>query len=85
MTSEMVIERLDESLLDAAIVCEITLAPETIFQQQCDNPAVARIRAACPCGRRRRLFICARCLDELRAGTILCSRCRSVPENWSII
>lgn len=62
-----------ESVLDAVLPCETF---KYRAHKSCGNPAVARIKAQCTCGKQQRpWFVCEGCLEEIEDGNLNCWGC----------
>ena len=79
--SEMLVEVTDLSELDleAAPPCEILFVnKDTKHEFRCGKPSVVRMRMTCSgCHRKRTLFLCRKCYDDLRKGRLSCWYCFS--------
>lgn len=70
--------RLDESMMDASIRCQIQYVDgRGRAWELCDNEATTRVDFVCTCGGAAKKFVCDECLEDLKRGAILCSKCGS--------
>jgi hypothetical protein len=74
---------LTDSLLEDDIPCEIK---GDVSLQFCGKPSVARIKRPCQCiDIALWFFVCAECLEDVKAGKVLCASCRMAASEYVYI